>query len=79
MYAVVDRGTAVPPSRQIASTLRARIADGTYAKGTLLPSIIRLGEEFGVTTTTVRKALTILKDEGLIGSEPGYGTFVRES
>lgn len=79
MYPVVDRGTAVPPSRQIATTLRQRIASGEYAKGTLLPSIIKLSEEFGVTTTTVRKALTMLKDEGLIGSEPGYGTFVRDS
>lgn len=77
MYPVVERGTAVPPSRQIANELRQRITAGVYVKGTLLPSIIKLSEEFGVTTTTVRKALGILKGEDLIASEPGYGTFVK--
>jgi len=78
MYAVVERGTAVPPSRQIADTIRGRIASGEYAHGGMLPSIMALAEEFGVTTNTVRKALGILRDEGLIESVPGYGTFVRK-
>lgn len=77
MYPVVERGTAVPPSRQIANELRTRITSGVYVAGSLLPSIIKLSEEFGVTTTTVRKALGILRSEGLIDSEPGYGTFVK--
>ncbi len=69
---------AVPPSRQIAAALRDRITSGEYAPGSALPAIIGLAEEFGVTTNTVRKALGILKDEGLIESVPGYGTFVRK-
>jgi DNA-binding GntR family transcriptional regulator len=76
MYAVIERGTAVPPSRQIAAVLRGRIESGEYAPGSALPSIIQLSEEFEVTTNTVRKALGILKDEGLVESVPGYGTFV---
>jgi DNA-binding GntR family transcriptional regulator len=78
MYAVVERGTAVPPSRQIADTLRGKIASGEYAPGSALPSIVLLAEEFEVTTNTVRKALGILKDESLVESVPGYGTFVRK-
>jgi GntR family transcriptional regulator len=78
MYAVVERGTAVPPSRQIAAALRGRIASGEYPPGAALPSIITLADEFQVTTNTVRKALGILRDEGLIESVPGYGTFVRK-
>jgi DNA-binding GntR family transcriptional regulator len=78
MYVVVERGTLVPPSRQIADVLRGRIASGEYAPGSALPAITALAAEFGVTTNTVRKALGILKDEGLIESVPGYGTFVRK-
>lgn len=57
MYPVVERGTAVPPSRQIANVLRTRITSGVYVRGSLLPSILKLADEFGVTSTTVRKAL----------------------
>jgi GntR family transcriptional regulator len=77
MYAVVERGTAVPPSRQIAADLRGKIAEGELAPGAMLPPITALAEQYQVTTNTVRKALGILKDEGLIESVPGYGTFVR--
>ena len=79
MYAVVERGTAVPPSRQIADVLRGRITTGQYPPGSALPSILALAQEFKVTTNTVRKALRILKDEALIESVSGYGTFVRKS
>ena len=78
MYAVVERGTPVPPSRQIADVLRGRITSGQYPPGTALPSITALAAEFGTTTNTVRKALGILKDAGLIESVPGYGTFTRK-
>ena len=76
MYAVVERGTVVPPSRQIADVIRGRIASGEYAPGAMLPSLITLAEEFSVTTNTVRKGLRILKDENLIVTVAGYGTFV---
>jgi DNA-binding GntR family transcriptional regulator len=77
MYAVVERGMAVPPSRQIAAALRDRIRSGEYPSGSALPTILELAAEFRVTSNTTRKALGILKDEGLIESVPGYGTFVR--
>jgi DNA-binding GntR family transcriptional regulator len=78
MYAVVERGTVVPPSRQIADVIRGRITSGEYPPGAMMPSIIALAGEFEVATNTVRKALRILRDEDLIESVPGYGTFVRK-
>ncbi len=78
MYAVVERGTSVPPSRQLAAILRAQIESGVLPAGSPLPSILRLSQEHGMATNTVRKALTILRAEGLIESVPGYGTFVRQ-
>ena len=37
-----------------------------------------LATKHQVTTNTVQKALRMLKDEGLVTSVPGYGTFVAE-
>jgi DNA-binding GntR family transcriptional regulator len=85
MHTVVERGTAVPPSRQIAAALRDRIASGEYPPGSKLPPIASsrdargLAEEFGVTVNTIKKSLAILREEGLIESVPGYGTFVAKN
>lgn len=57
----------------LAETLRHRIADG--ASGSL-PSEAALGSEFGVSRVTVRRALEVLRDEGLVHSRQGAGWFV---
>lgn len=75
---MVQHGTAVPPSRQLAALLRAQIKSGEIPPGGKLPSIIALASEHHLATGTVRKALAILADEGLIQTVPGYGTFARE-
>ena len=35
-----------------------------------------LAREFGVAVVTVRKALDVPRDEGIVRTEPGWGTFV---
>jgi DNA-binding GntR family transcriptional regulator len=75
---MVQRGVPQPPSVQVAGILRARIHSGEIAPGQQLPPIVALSAEFGVTSNTVQKALRILKEDGLVTSVPGYGTFVRE-
>lgn len=57
----------------LAETIRNRIADG--ANGAL-PSEAGLGAEFGVSRVTVRRALEVLRDEGLVHSRRGAGWFV---
>ena len=32
--------------------------------------------EFGVAVVTVRKAMEVLRDEGIVRAEPGWGSFV---
>jgi DNA-binding GntR family transcriptional regulator len=76
---MVQHGRSQPPSQQLAALLRAQITSGELAPGTALPTIVALAAEHGVTTNTVQKALRILKDEGLVTSVPGYGTFVAET
>lgn len=62
---------------QLADLLRQRITAGEIEPGGLLPSSKRLEQEHGVSRETVRRALAVLRSEGLIVTEPSYGTRVR--
>ncbi len=60
----------------IADGLRSRITDGEYAAGALLPSESELSAEFSASRVTVRRALEVLRDDGLVASRQGFGWFV---
>jgi len=66
------------PYQQIADTLRAEIRSGNLRPGDRLPTVVALGDRFGVAKMTAEKALKELREEGLIVSWQGRGTFVRE-
>lgn len=59
--------------RQIAVDLRLRVASGELAPGAMVPSELALVEQHGVSRGTVRSALALLVDEGLIEVVPGQG------
>lgn len=61
---------------QIADDLRNRIASGDYASGQVLPSEAALGAEHDASRVTIRKALEVLRSEGLVDSRQGYGWLV---
>lgn len=65
-----------PAYLRIASELRQRIQQGTYAAAGPLPSQRQLSEEFSVTVMTLRQALETLKREDLLVTRKGLGTFV---
>jgi DNA-binding GntR family transcriptional regulator len=67
--AVAARGTY----RQIADDLRRRVAAGEFAPGAMLSSEHSLVEAYGVSRGTVRSALAILEDEGLLEPVAGQG------
>jgi DNA-binding FadR family transcriptional regulator len=50
----------------IAAALRERIVSGQMGEGDTLPGLDRLVEEFGVSPPSLREALRILENEGLI-------------
>jgi DNA-binding GntR family transcriptional regulator len=75
---MITRGTPVPPYRQLAALLRDQIESGELAPGQQLPSVITLAGTYELAVPTVRKAITLLKDEGLVTGVAGYGTFVAE-
>lgn len=56
--------------------IRKQIENGTLAGGVKLPSISEYRSSFGLSDQTVRRALSILVDEGLITRRPGRGYFV---
>ena len=63
---------------QIASMLRRRISTGEWSPGEQLPTLEAMSREFGVARVTVRQAVGLLEEEGLIWRRQGKGTFVSE-
>ncbi|MFJ9429086.1 GntR family transcriptional regulator [Streptomyces sp. NPDC101490] len=64
-----------PKWQQIAEVLRRRIMSGEYPPRHRL-SEVRMEAEFGVARVTMRKATAALREEGLITTVPGMGSFV---
>ena len=70
---------SVPPHRQIAAWLRTRIEAGEFRPGEdPLPSEKDLVDLFGVARDTARRAIAVLRDEGLVETIPQRGTYVIE-
>lgn len=74
--APVAQDVRTPLYHQIYLILRAKILDGTYAQGSLLPSEHALVELYGVSRITTRRALDELVAAGLARREQGRGTRV---
>ena len=60
--------------QEIADDLRARAR--AAAPGSVLPSESELSKEFSASRVTVRRALELVRDEGLIAARQGFGWFV---
>jgi GntR family transcriptional regulator len=72
---IIDPQSPEHPYVQVAAILRRRIQEGEITS--MLPSLTQLTEETGLAMNTVRRAVKILTDEGLVYTVPGRGTFVR--
>ena len=71
----VDHDSATPLYVQVADLLRARISSGQISAR--LPSLVTITQEFGVSHITAEKAVGVLRDEGLVETVVGRGTYVR--
>jgi GntR family transcriptional regulator len=67
-----------PLYAQVRETLIARIKDGTWKPGQLIPNEFEVAAEFGVSQGTARKAIDALSKDGLLVRRQGIGTFVVE-
>ncbi|HEX2039413.1 MAG TPA: GntR family transcriptional regulator [Acidimicrobiales bacterium] len=61
--------------REIADELRRRVTAGEFPSGRLLPSEAELSAAYDASRVTVRKALELLRAEGLLESRQGFGWF----
>jgi len=61
---------------QVAEHLAARIRAGELEPGRRLPPEPEVGTEYGVAFHTVRSAMRLLREQGLIVTIQGKGTFV---
>jgi DNA-binding transcriptional regulator YhcF (GntR family) len=73
----LDPNDSRPPFQQVASVIKASILTGKFQAGERLPSFGELAKHFGVAPMTVQKAVGILRDEGLVITRQGKGSFVR--
>jgi len=76
---LIDRDeTSVPLYAQIADSLLDRIESGELSSGDRLPSERELSERLNVNRLTLRRALRVLEDQGLLIRRRGSGTYVAE-
>ena len=62
--------------REIAAHLRESIETGEYPPGARIPTEQALCEQYGVARATVRRALDLLKHDGLLATATSQGTYV---
>ena len=74
----LDRDSSEPLYQQLAAALRREIEEGRLPAGVAFPSERKLMARYQVTRTTVRSALGVLKQEGMVVAEHGAGSFVRD-
>jgi len=73
---LISRKSALPLYHQLREFLRDKIEGGEWEPGHQLPGEGDLQSEFGVSRATVRQALQLLENDGLIERIQGKGTFV---
>lgn len=61
----------------LAAALRARVVGGEWPPGSAIPAEQTLAAEHGVALGTMRRALELLAQQGLVDRVHGRGTFVR--
>jgi GntR family transcriptional regulator len=75
--AVTGQGGRAVRYRTIADDLRSRVESGEFVAGRLLPSEAELSVRYDASRVTVRRALELLRDGGLLDARQGFGWFVR--
>lgn len=73
----LDPDDPCPPYLQIADHLRTDVRSRKLAPGAQLPTMQALANEYGVSLGTAKSALNVLREEGIVVTRQGKGSFVR--
>ena len=73
---MIDPEGMTPVYVQVADAIAERIRDGRLVPNRPIPSETTMQQEFGVARGTVRKAVDVLRERGLVATVPGRGTYV---
>ena len=68
---------SLPVYTQLAFIIKENIATGELVPGVRIPSEANLAKQYGVSPMTVRQAIGVLVEEGLVERIHGSGTFVK--
>lgn len=77
MHDRIDKGRSEPAYAQLAAILRRQIAAGAYPPGEKIPAEASIGKRYRLSTMTVRQAVGVLTEQGLLERVHGSGTFVK--
>jgi GntR family transcriptional regulator len=75
----LPRRDRLPRYLQVASVLRRRVEEGYWHVGDKIATLEALEQEFGVARVTVRQAVELLQNDGILKSFQGRGTFVTKA
>jgi GntR family transcriptional regulator len=74
----VDPKSPTPIYAQLDRAIRAAIATGSLKTGIQLPTVRQLAVDLAVNANTVAKVYAQLERDGILETQRGVGTFVRE-
>ncbi len=69
----------MPLYLQVVANIKYAIDSGAYKVGDKIPTETELGEQYGVSRITVRRAVSELVDAGYLTKQQGRGTFVKSA
>lgn len=75
----IEKGSAVPISRQIIGQISTYCASGKLKAGERMPSVRELARELAVNQNTILRVYERLVSDGLLEMRQGQGTFVTGS
>lgn len=75
----IEIKSGIPASEQLVEAVRKAVAKGELPSGEAFPSVRVLSRELRISPTTAHKAVSQLKDLGLLESLPGIGMVIRNA
>lgn len=76
VFAMIDKNSSIPLYEQVTNVLRQEILNNVYGSSGSIGTHTQLAKRFGVSLITIRKAVQILEEEGILAIHQGKGTFV---